>query len=118
MTADERETPAAKKLLEWGCGTTMHVVQLKMQRVRGDDHTKDIDFSVDGLQARWDAGYAAASGVLESAPWRQAADPIEGIAVHDGGSSGRLVWSLAAGAESHEEAVAVRQREVSVAKVI
>jgi NTE family protein len=83
MTADELETPAVKKLLDWGCDTTMHVVQLKMQRARGDDHTKDIDFSVDGLQARWDAGYAAARGVLESAPWRQAADPIEGIAVHE-----------------------------------
>lgn len=83
MTAGERKTDAVKKLLEWGCGTTMHVIQLKMQRMRGDDHTKDIDFSVDGLQARWDAGYAAARGVLESAPWRQAADPIEGIAVHE-----------------------------------
>lgn len=83
MGEDARKTPEVRKLLEWGCGTTMHVVQLKMPRLAGDDHTKDIDFSARGLQDRWDAGYRAARTVLESAPWRQPVDPVEGVAVHE-----------------------------------
>ncbi|WP_179945684.1 DUF3734 domain-containing protein, partial [Burkholderia sp. AU4i] len=68
---------------EWGCGTTMHVVQLKMPRFDGDDYAKDIDFSADGVQTRWDAGFRAARSVLGAAPWRHPVDPIEGIAVHE-----------------------------------
>ncbi|WP_273994243.1 patatin-like phospholipase family protein [Burkholderia thailandensis] len=83
MNEDARESPEVKKLLEWGCGTTMHVVQLKMPRFDGDDYAKDIDFSADGVQTRWDAGYRAARSVLEAAPWRHSVDPIEGIAVHE-----------------------------------
>ncbi|MEK7917693.1 DUF3734 domain-containing protein [Burkholderia contaminans] len=50
MNEDARESPEVKKLLEWACDTTMHVVQLKMPRFDGDDYAKDIDFSADGVQ--------------------------------------------------------------------
>jgi NTE family protein len=78
----ERESPAVKDLLSWGCHTSMHVVELNAPPFVGEDPTKDIDFSATGIQARWVAGYAQAKRVIELAPWRDEMDPIEGIAVH------------------------------------
>lgn len=79
----ERDSPAVKELLQWGCVTTMHVIQLKAPRMSGDDHTSDIDFSAGRLQARWEAGYDATVRMIERAPWEEDLDPVEGIAVHE-----------------------------------
>ncbi|MGO4331156.1 patatin-like phospholipase family protein [Cupriavidus sp. 2TAF22] len=79
----ERGTPVVKELLGWGCHTTMHVVELKAPPFGGEDLTKDIDFSEDGIEARWNAGHAHGRQVIAAAPWHDALDPIEGIAVHE-----------------------------------
>jgi NTE family protein len=85
-----RQIPAAKQsdakvkeLAAWGCGTTMHVVHLVAPRLDAEDHTKDIDFTPAGVQARRAAGHAYAMRMIERAPWRAAAaDPIEGVIEH------------------------------------
>lgn len=79
----QRDDPEIRTLADHGCLTRMHVVRLVAPPRPGDDHTKDIDFSPGGIQARWQAGYAAAGAVLQAAPWHGAFDPIEGVILHD-----------------------------------
>ena len=60
----------------------MHVAHLLAPRLEGEDHTKDIDFTPAGVQARREAGYADTLRMLERAPWCDPADPIEGVVEH------------------------------------
>jgi hypothetical protein len=57
-----------RELASWGCGTTMHVVRLIAPSIDGEDHTKDIDFTPNGIRARWQAGYADAKRMIKRAP--------------------------------------------------
>ena len=61
----------------------MHVVRLNAPNLEGEDHTKDIDFTADGIKARWQAGYADTRSMLERAPWSSAVDPSNGIVIHE-----------------------------------
>jgi NTE family protein len=79
-----RDTREVRDLAAWGCGTTMHIVRLAAPRLEGEDYLKDIDFTPAGIRARWRAGHRHARRALAAAPWRSAADPIEGVVVHDG----------------------------------
>ncbi|RZI84467.1 MAG: patatin-like phospholipase family protein [Rubrivivax sp.] len=80
---DQRRQAEVAELGAWGCGTTMHLVQLTAPRLEREDHTKDIDFTPSGIQARWAAGHADAQRALAAAPWRQAVDSRDGIVIHD-----------------------------------
>ncbi|MCI4431468.1 MAG: patatin-like phospholipase family protein [Burkholderiales bacterium] len=71
-----------KELASWGCGTTMHVAHLHAPRLDGEDHMKDIDFTSSGVHTRRAAGRADTLRMIEHAPWRAAADPIEGVIEH------------------------------------
>lgn len=82
LSEDQRDTAAVKELLNWGCGTTMQVIELDAPNFGRDDMHKDIDFSKDGIRRRWEAGYADAQRMIERAPWREEPDPMEGIAIH------------------------------------
>jgi NTE family protein len=84
-----KELPAAKQaddkvkeLAAWGCGTQMHVAHLLAPRVESEDHTKDIDFTPNGIRVRREAGYADTMRMIERAPWTAPADPIEGVIEH------------------------------------
>jgi NTE family protein len=82
LPENQRDTAAVKELLNWGCGTTMQVIELDAPNFGRDDMHKDIDFSKDGIRRRWEAGYADAQRMIERAPWREEPDPMEGIAIH------------------------------------
>lgn len=82
LPAAERDDPAVKELVGYGCQTRMHVVQLLAPQLDSEDHTKDVDFSAGGIRRRWDAGYAHTRAVLESAPWVDAFDPLSGVILH------------------------------------
>jgi NTE family protein len=43
---------------------------------------KDIDFTSTGVRTRREAGHADTLRMIERAPWREAADPIEGVIEH------------------------------------
>lgn len=73
---------AASELLGWGCNTVMHMLELRVPELPGEDHTKDLDFTAESIAARWQAGYDTARQRIGAAPWNDAFDPIEGIAVH------------------------------------
>jgi NTE family protein len=74
--------PKVRELASWGCGTLMHVAHLLAPRLDGEDHTKDIDFTPAGVRARRQAGHADTMKMIERAPWREPADPIEGVLEH------------------------------------
>jgi NTE family protein len=82
-------------LQSYGCETKMHVVRLLAPRLDNEDHTKDVDFSPGGIRARWEAGYAHTSAMLEKAPWREASDPLEGFILHEA-MGGELVETIPA----------------------
>jgi len=80
LPASRRTDAKVRELASWGCGTTMHVAHLLAPRLDGEDHTKDIDFTSAGIQARRRAGYADTVRMIERAPWKTAdVDPIEGV---------------------------------------
>ena len=79
----QRDSPAVKNLLSYGCASVMHVVPLLAPRVEGEDHTKDIDFTPAGVQARRQAGYADMRRALAQAPWQHEIDSMDGIILHE-----------------------------------
>jgi len=78
-----RASPEIKELASWGCKTTMHVVRIVASGIASEDQMKDIDFTPEGIQARWQMGYADTQRMLDRAPWTRPVDPIEGIIIHD-----------------------------------
>ena len=78
-----RTAPAVREMESWGCLTRMHVVRLLAPSLAGEDHTKDIDFSRQGIAARRAAGYAHARRAIEAAPWEAPVDPLEGFLLHE-----------------------------------
>jgi len=83
LPQNERDTPVVNELSGYGCGTTMHIVELYAPRLDGEDHTRDIDFTPAGIHDRWQAGYRDSKRMLERKPWEIEVDPIIGVVVHD-----------------------------------
>jgi NTE family protein len=83
LPEDMRRLPDVQDLASYGCRTRMHVVRLVAPPLVGEDHAKDIDFSANGIQLRWDAGYADTKQVLANAPWTHESDPLEGFILHE-----------------------------------
>ncbi|AWN44041.1 patatin-like phospholipase family protein [Methylobacterium durans] len=79
----ERREAEVRELESYGCLTRMHVVRLLAQRVPGQDHTGDIDFSREGIRARRQAGYENTRKVLDDAPWERQVDEVEGLVLHE-----------------------------------
>jgi NTE family protein len=79
----ERARPEVEDMAGYGCLTRMHVVRLLAPPLKGEDHTKDIDFSAAGIQARWRAGLRHTRAVLARAPWTAPVDPLEGFVLHE-----------------------------------
>ena len=80
---EQRDSPAVREMIGYGCHTTMHIVRLLAPRLGGEDHTKDIDFSRSGIRTRWQAGLADVRAMLAGKPWQRAVDPLEGVIVHE-----------------------------------
>ncbi len=82
--------PAGKKpdaellgLMEYGCMTRMHVMNLDLPPMAGETALKDVDFSPNSLRARWREGYDCARKVVEAAPWTRPGDPLDGLVLHE-----------------------------------
>ena len=67
----------------YGCLTQMHVVRLLAPALKGEDHSKDIDFSAGGISSRWQSGYENTKEVVARAPWEAPVDPLEGFVLHE-----------------------------------
>jgi NTE family protein len=83
LPEDERQDPAVRELLGYGCQTRMHVVRLLAPQLDRESHTKDIDFSPRGIMQRWEAGYAHTMAILQRKPWVGEFDPLSGVILHE-----------------------------------
>ncbi len=79
----ERKSERVRMLASYGCVTRMHVVRLIAPPVEGEGHTKDIDFSREGIRRRRDAGREDTLRMLAKKPWASAFDPMEGFILHE-----------------------------------
>jgi len=96
LPESQLDDSAVRELASYGCGTTMHLIRLLAPRLGGEDHTKDIDFSPAGIEARWRAGYENAGRAIARRPWQCEVDPLQGVLIHeanewDGERDGRAV---------------------------
>ena len=83
LPVEKQKDPEMKELASWGCGTIMHVLRLRAPTLAAEDCLKDIDFTPDGIRARWRAGLDDTRRMIQRAPWRSGVDPMEGIIVHE-----------------------------------
>jgi NTE family protein len=83
LPPEQRDKPEVAELAAYGCGTTMHIVEVTAPRLDGEDHTRDIDFTVTGIHARWEAGSKDVRRALERKSWEVEVDPMVGVAVHN-----------------------------------
>jgi NTE family protein len=83
IPSERRDSAEVRELASYGCPTIMHVVQLQVPALEGENHYKDIDFSPAGVRARWDAGLRHTRRALADAPWQGEFDPLEGLILHD-----------------------------------
>jgi NTE family protein len=83
LPPEVRDTPDAKRLASFSCETKMHVVRLVAPPLAGEDHSKDIDFSEEGIARRWTAGLEDTRRIIAAEPWRHEVDPLEGFILHD-----------------------------------
>lgn len=72
-----------RELTSYGCLTRMHVVRLLWPGHESEDHTKDVDFTMNGIRKRWQAGYEQTMKTISQAPWKRKVDPIEGVFLHE-----------------------------------
>jgi len=86
-----RDDPQVRELSAYGCQTRMHVVRLLAPALEGESYTKDIDFTGEGVSARWDAGFEDTTRVLRTKPWEGDFDPAEGFILHEA-TGGTMVF--------------------------
>ena len=95
LPEEKRRDNRLADMASYGCLTRMHVVRLLAPALDHEDHSKDIDFSANGIRRRREAGYRDTMETLEKAPWRAPVDDIEGFILHEA-SGGRMVQTAAA----------------------
>jgi NTE family protein len=85
----ERLPAAARKdvellpLMELGCDHTINIVHLTLQAAPTDQYFKDIDFSQEAIQARWQAGTRDCQRALRHKAWLRPLPPHAGLAIHE-----------------------------------
>jgi len=92
---DKRRNNEVAEMAAYGCLTRMHVVRLLAPALDHEDHSKDIDFSSAGIRRRREAGYRDTMRTLETAPWRNPVDELEGFVLHEA-SGGEMIDAVAA----------------------
>jgi NTE family protein len=82
LPEDCKNSPRAKDLADWGCGTKIHLVEINAQPIDGETNSRDYDFSRAAIKARWGAGYADTCRMIERRPWDNPIDPSMDVAVY------------------------------------
>jgi NTE family protein len=88
MVPDDRQnTPEVQELAQWGCATTMHLIEINAEPIDGETNARDYDFSSAAIRARWEAGYADTRRMIERRPWDDPIDPKLGVALYSSDAS-------------------------------
>ena len=91
-----RDTPEAKFLYNFGCVTTMDIVQLIYRPHDSQGMSKDFEFSRATMKCRWDQGAKDARITLAASPWLAPPPPEAGARVFD------VMHDLLTGKAAHE----------------
>jgi len=78
-----RNTPEAKFLYEFGCVTTMDIVELVYRPPDPQGCSKDYEFSRTTMRARWAQGLSDARTTLNASPWLAPMPPEVGARTFD-----------------------------------
>ena len=78
-----KETPQAKWLYNFGCVTTMDIVQLIYRPRDPQGASKDYEFGRATMNARWAQGYSDARTTLFASPWLAPMPKEVGVRVFD-----------------------------------
>ena len=78
-----RQTPEAIFLYNFGCVTTMDIVELIYRPTDPQGHSKDYEFSRATMRMRWAQGLADARTTLLAAPWLASMPPEVGARTFD-----------------------------------
>jgi NTE family protein len=78
-----RNSPEGKFLYEFGCVTTMDIVELIYRPVQDQGSAKDYEFGRTIMQARWAQGLADARTTLAASPWLAPMPPEVGVRTFD-----------------------------------
>lgn len=81
LTSAQRED--MQHLLKLGCNHTINVVHMVMKAEPSDHYFRDVDFSAETMQRRWQSGLADASRALEHRAWLRPLPPHAGLVVHE-----------------------------------
>lgn len=79
----EKQDPLLRELAAYHCETRMHIVRLLAPRLDNESHTKDIDFSPEGIRARWQAGYEDTKRALGRQAWLGEFGLLDGVILHE-----------------------------------
>jgi NTE family protein len=83
LPEDLRKTPEAKFLYNFGCVTTMDIVELIYRPTEIQGHSKDYEFSRATMRARWTQGLSDAQTTLQASPWLAPMPPEIGARTFD-----------------------------------
>jgi NTE family protein len=78
-----RRTPEAKFLYNFGCVTTMDIVQLIYRPTNPQGVTKDYEFSRATMRTRWEQGLSDTRATLLASPWLAPMPPDVGARTFD-----------------------------------
>jgi NTE family protein len=83
LPEDIRKTPEAKFLYDFGCVTTMDIVELIYRPPDPQGCSKDYEFSRTTMRARWAQGLSDARTTLAASPWLAPMPPEVGARTFD-----------------------------------
>jgi NTE family protein len=83
LPEDIRKTPEAKYLYDFGCVTTMDIVELVYRPPDPQGCSKDYEFSRTTMRSRWAHGLSDAQTTLIASPWLAAMPPEVGARTFD-----------------------------------
>jgi NTE family protein len=78
-----RNTPEARFLYNFGCVTTMDIVELIYRPSGSQGHSKDYEFSQTTMRTRWAQGMSDARATLLASPWLAPMPPEVGARTFD-----------------------------------
>ena len=83
LTPAARDKATLRPLIRLGRDHTVNLVHLIMKAVPGDEYFKDVDFSVETVDARWRAGILDCKRALHHKAWLRPLPPHAGLVVHE-----------------------------------
>jgi NTE family protein len=82
LPEEKQNTPEVQELAEYGCATTVHLLEINAEPLDGESNSREYDFSPATIDARWQAGYTDTCRVIARRPWDNPIDPAVGVVLY------------------------------------